>query len=657
MRDFDGRATPLGPTATWPPTLKTLVEFLLRSSQPMFLAWGATRTWIYNDAFIPIAGRKHPASLAAPASEVWAEAWSDIQPMFDRVFAGESIHMTSFQIGLDRNGVVEDAHFDFSNTPIRDGDLTAVQGLFGVCTETTARIATGRDRLVAAERERVRIFEMSRDLFAVATFDGRLKSINPAWSRQLGRSEAELLAKPFSEIIHPDDLAETANVVAAMLTGEAVHQFHVRLLRADGTPASYAWSAVPEVNPRNGTFYTVGRDITEEQTAAMELQAAQEALRQAQKMEAVGQLTGGIAHDFNNLLGGISASLQVLEVRLAKGRTEGAERYIGMAQESVKRAASLTQRLLAFSRRQTLDPKPTDVNRLVSGIEELIRRTVGPTIDVEVIGAGGLWATKVDASQLENSLLNLCINGRDAMPNGGRLTLETSNKWLDDRAARERELQPGQYVALCVSDTGTGMDATVKSRAFDPFFTTKPIGQGTGLGLSMVYGFVRQSGGQVRIYTDVGQGTTVCLYLPRYAGEVSGDEDGSQQDTAAPGDGETVLVIEDETTIRALITEVLQEAGYEVIAVGDGPAGIRVFQGSHRIDLLVTDVGLPGGMNGRQVADVARAIRPDLKVLFITGYAENAAIGNGLLATGMEVMTKPFEIAAFANKVRDMIEN
>ncbi|MBV7541819.1 ATP-binding protein [Acidovorax sp. sic0104] len=396
------------------------------------------------------------------------------------------------------------------------------------------------------------------------------------------------------------------------------------------------------------------RKVTERTQELMEVEAK---FRQSQKMEAIGQLTGGIAHDFNNLLAGMSASLQVLEKRLNAGNFDNTERYVGMAQGAVRRAAALTQRLLAFSRRQTLDPRPTDVNRLVGGIEEMVRRTVGPSVEVEVVGAGGLWLTQVDPSQLENAVLNLCINARDAMaPNGGRLTIETANKWLDDRASAERELPPGQYISLCVTDTGVGMEPEVAARAFDPFFTTKPMGQGTGLGLSMVYGFVRQSGGQVRIYSVPGEGTTMCLYLPRYMGEADQAVDNTPPSFDHRADGEVVLLIEDEATIRGLIAEELEDLGYNVISVGDGPAGLHVLQSDRRIDLLLTDVGLPGGLNGRQVADAGRVTRPDLKVLFITGYAENAAVGNGLLAFGMEVITKPFDVAALATKVQEMIE-
>ncbi len=398
---------------------------------------------------------------------------------------------------------------------------------------------------------------------------------------------------------------------------------------------------------------TLERRVEERTT---ELTEAHEALRQAQKMEAVGQLTGGIAHDFNNLLAGISGSLEIIERRLSQGRTDGLDRFLNGAQSSAQRAASLTQRLLAFSRRQTLDPKPTDANRLVHGIEDLIRRTVGPAIAVEVVGAAGLWPTRVDAAQLESALLNLAINARDAMPEGGRITIETANKWLDDRGARERDLTPGQYISICVTDSGTGIPQDIVERVFDPFFTTKPIGQGTGLGLSMIHGFVRQSGGQIRVYSEEGKGTTMCLYLPRYVGDVADDESRDGLEIPAIGAGETVLVIDDEPTVRMLIVEVLEEAGYNPIEASDGPSGLKILQSDVRVDLLITDVGLPGGINGRQVADAARAIRPELKVLFVTGFAENAAVGNGHLEPGMEVVTKPFVMAEFANKITEMIE-
>ncbi|RRV07573.1 response regulator [Pseudomonas sp. v388] len=403
--------------------------------------------------------------------------------------------------------------------------------------------------------------------------------------------------------------------------------------------------------------YLFAYDITERLAEQDRLRKAEEALRQSQKMEAVGQLTGGIAHDFNNLLTGITGSLELLKSRMSQGRFKEIDRYVAAAQDASKRAASLTHRLLAFSRRQTLDPKPVDINRLVVGMEELIRRSVGPHITVEVVTSVGLWSTFIDAPQLENALLNLCINARDAMPGGGRITIETANKWIDERASRDRDLTPGQYLSLCVSDTGTGMSAEVINRAFDPFFTTKPLGQGTGLGLSMVYGFVRQSGGQVRIYSELEQGTTMCLYLPRhYEGAAPEQPESMPTEARRTACERTVMIVDDEPTIRMLVCEVLEDQGYVPLEAGEGATALKMLESDARIDLLVTDVGLPGGMNGRQLADAARIIRPDLPVLFITGYAENAIIGNGHLDPGMWVLTKPFTMEAFASRIYEMIE-
>ncbi len=506
-------------------------------------------------------------------------------------------------------------------------------------------------QVIARTADRNRLWQLSTDIMIVLHTDGTICAVNPAWTTLLGWKEHELVGASVFDFIHPDDRAPSAS--AATLVGEGAPLPHIdnRYRHRNGSYRWITWTAVFG----DGLFNAVGRDITAEREQAEALRQAEELLRQAQKMEAVGQLTGGLAHDFNNLLTGITGSLELLQTRLAQGRTGDLDRYISAAQGAARRAAALTHRLLAFSRRQTLDPKPTNVNRLIAGMEQLIRRSVGPAISIEVIGAAGLWTALIDPSQLESALLNLCINARDAMPDGGRITIETANKWMDQRAARERDLPPGQYLSLCVTDTGTGMAPEVIARAFDPFFTTKPIGQGTGLGLSMIYGFVRQSGGQVRVYSEVGQGTTMCLYLPRHDGQEDAASAVQTVEATPARRGETVLVVDDEPTVRMLVTEVLEELGYIALEGSDGASGLRVVESTARIDLLVSDVGLPGGMNGRQFAEAARQLRPGLKVLFITGYAENAVLSHGHLEAGMHVLTKPFAMDVLAARIEELI--
>ena len=360
---------------------------------------------------------------------------------------------------------------------------------------------------------------------------------------------------------------------------------------------------------------------------------------------------------FNNLLAVITGSLDLMGRRLAQNRVDQLQKFMDAAQTAAKRAASLTHRLLAFSRRQTLDPKPTNISNMVEGMQDMINRTVGPEISVAIVPKGSIWTTLVDPSQLENALLNLCINARDAMPEGGRITVETVNMKLDRGQAASRDMPPGQYVALSVSDTGTGMPPEVIARVFEPFYTTKPIGQGTGLGLSMVYGFAKQSEGQVRIHSKVGRGTTVTIYLPRSLTEVVADRDSGNVMPDRVERGRTVLVVDDEEHIRMLIADVLQDLGCEVLEADTGQAGLAILQTTPWIHLLITDVGMPGGMNGRQLADAARQHRPNLKTLFITGYAETAIISHGHLEQGMAVLTKPFAIEELAKRVKEMIES
>ncbi len=501
---------------------------------------------------------------------------------------------------------------------------------------------------------------------------------------------AELMA-----LIHPDDHAAALADIEPALATLADYAKEIRLLHPDGT---MRWVQVrarcyEQENGRPLRYTGTATDVTASKSAeaalrqanealearvaertrelveansrlraeAEERERVEEALRQSHKMEAVGQLTGGIAHDFNNLLTGISGSLELMRARAAQGRTAELGRYLDAALASADRAASLTHRLLAFSRRQTLDPKPTDANRLVRSMEDLIRRTVGPGMEVETRLADRLWPALCDANQLESALLNLVINARDAMADGGRLVIETVNAVLPGPRGTPGTpsfggVPPGEYMVLSITDTGAGMTPEVLARAFDPFFTTKPLGQGTGLGLSMIYGFMQQSGGHLRLRSAPGQGTTATIYLPRHsraAGHAA--EAGAVASPPSAEAGAVVLAVEDEPAVRMVIADALSDLGYSVLEAGDARLGLGIVESGTRIDLLLTDVGLPGGMNGRQLADAARSRRPGLKVLLVTGYAEAAATSHGLLDGGMEVMTKPFAVDALATRVKGMI--
>ena len=611
-----------------------------------------------------------------------ADGWCDI---YGRVLR------TGEPIRFERQFVTNGRHLELAAHRVEPASRNQVAVLF---RDVTERIQAA-DRLRASEAfaranaERVQLalaagailgtwlWDLPSDRFTVDESFARAFGLDPALGH-VGIPLAQIIST-----VHPDDRAALTDAIdeAIKRGGAYAHQYRTRRadgryywLEAngrvhhapDGTPLSFPgvlidieWRRAAEDERARVTEQLRSLNETLEQRVAertTELMRAEEALRQSQKMEAVGQLTGGLAHDFNNLLAGISGSLELMQIRMQQGRFNDVERYMAASQGAAKRAAALTHRLLAFSRRQTLDPKPTNVNRLIDGMLDMIQRTVGPGIPVEAVGASGLWPALVDPSQLENALLNLCINARDAMPDGGRITIETANRWLDERAARKQDVPEGQYLSLCVTDTGTGIPPDVIVRVFEPFFTTKPIGEGTGLGLSMIYGFAQQSGGQVRIYSEVGEGTTVCIYLPRHYGEIA-DDDASTKTNALPRSeqGETVLVVDDEPTVRMLVTDILEDLGYTAIEAADSAAGLKVLQSDVRIDLLVTDVGLPGGMNGRQMADAARVGRPGLKVLFITGYAENSLLGNGHLAPGMAVLTKPFAVETMAARIRSMI--
>ncbi len=1045
VRSHDWTSSPLADPSSWPLQMATLVGVLLEAGQPMFLAWGAERTLIYNDAYAPLLGNKHPDALGRPFLDVWSEAAADLIPLFDQVFAGEPVHMDDITLQLDRGEGLAEAHFAFSYTPIRN-DAGTVVGLFCPCIETTEQVAVSRQ--LASERERQQamlrqmpgfvamlhgpdhvfgyvneayiriagereflgqgfrnvfpelaeqgfyelldqvyatgerfnapalpvnlagekatkfvdfVFEPVRNdegvvtgifiggyditervaaehaLFAAETSaaqvldatseafyavdrDGLTTLCNRAFLKMLGfedrravigralhgvihhshpdgthyarddcpiyraaatgfsahvldelffradgtafpveyraepiildgvvtgaictfvditerkaaqaalaASEAEfrtfaqampnhVWASPpdgllnwfnqqvyeysglepgaldgtgWTVMVHPDDAPAAGEIWAASLSSGDTYETEFRLRRADGTyrwhiaraiairddlgkivrwigtntdiheqrttaealatlnasleqevadrtadrdrmwrnsqdlllvldlngtfrsvspsvEATLGWSAEEMVGhslfeflvdeheaktreglallakgvgrssenryrhrdggfrwlswvatAEEGLIYATGRHITVEKEAAIELAGLQEALRQSQKMEAVGQLTGGIAHDFNNMLAVVIGSLDLLGRRMGEGDARS-RRYVDAATEGAKRAALLTQRLLAFSRQQPLQPERVDPNKLVAGMSDLLRHSLGADVRLETVLTGGQWRMHVDPNQLENVILNLAVNARDAMPDGGRLTIETQNAHLDERyAAAHLGVPAGQYVLIAVSDTGSGMPPEVIAKAFDPFFTTKEVGKGTGLGLSQVYGFIKQSGGHVKIYSEPGQGTAVKIYLPRLI--VSGDEEQSlalERPAVAGGDREVILVVDDETAVRQFSVDALVELGYGVIEADGAASALRLLDSHPEIVMLFTDVIMPD-VNGRKLADAARGLRPDLKILFTTGYTRNAVVHNGVLDEGVQLIGKPFSIDQLGAKIREVLD-
>lgn len=583
-----------------------------------------------------------------------ATEWNDL---LRRVLEGKSSHRPIEQRTLRKDGA--EAHLEISASRWTSAGRFLVTAILRDVSERRAAQQaleelnlTLEKRVAERTQERDQVWQVSQDMLGVADAQGVWISVNPAWERTLGWRPEDVRGKTLGWLQHAAEGPKSLEQFIHLAATEQTFHFENSLRTREGEFRVLSWTAVHA----DGLIYCVARDITEQRRQQEALLKAEDALRQSQKMEAVGQLTGGLAHDFNNLLTGISGSLELLQLRISQGRHKDVERYISTAQGAANRAAALTHRLLAFSRRQTLDPKATDINRLISGMRDLIENTVGPSIETSVVASASLWATLVDPNQLENALLNLCINARDAMPDGGSLSIETANYTFDSSAAEAREMRPGDYVGLSVTDSGTGMDDEVIQRAFDPFYTTKPLGQGTGLGLSMIYGFAKQSGGQVRISSELGVSTKVEIFLPRHdrretAQEMAADIANSPRARA----GETVLIVDDEPSVRMLITEVLGELGYTSIEASEGQSALRVLQSDARIDLLVTDVGLPGGMNGRQLADYGRIARPRLKVLFITGYAEKSVLGGEQIEEGMGILTKPFAMEGLATRIKELI--
>jgi PAS domain S-box-containing protein len=549
-------------------------------------------------------------------------------------------------------GIAAQAAIAMENANLFRDSQRAHQQLQQLNEELEQRVAERTNEL---RRSEVQFRELVSAVVDYAIYmldiEGNIVSWNAGAERIKGYNRNEVIGKHFSMFYTPEDREQRvpyhALTVAATMGKYEAEAWRVR---KDGKRfwASIVLDAIYNDAGAVVGFAKVTRDLTERRLI-------EEQLRQSQKMEAIGQLTGGVAHDFNNLLTVIVGNLETIW-RHAPAEDGKLRRALDQVTRGAQRAVTLTQQLLAFSRRQPLNPKPTDINRLVAGMSDLVRRTIGENISVETVLAGGLWRVEIDAHQLESALLNLAVNARDAMPEGGKLTIETANAHLDDGYAdRYPELTAGQYVVVCVTDTGTGMSAEVMTHAFEPFYTTKPIGQGTGLGLSQVYGFVKQSGGHVKLYSEVGQGTTVKIYLPRMSRHA--DEEQETPQTLPPtGDKhEVVLVVEDDDDVRLFTTESLRELGFTVVQAHDAPSALKLLEIRPEVQLIFTDVGLPG-MNGAQLVAAARALRPDIKVLFTTGYARNAIVHQGRLDPGIELITKPFTRLQLASRIRDVLD-
>src|ERR1700730_8601825 len=622
---------------------------------------------LINPAYHQLIGRRDIVGLTVREAlpEVESQGFLDL---LDRVFAtGKPYIGRNVKIVLHRTpgGIAETRFLDFVYQPIKDtsGEVTSifVEGSDITerhATEDALRASETRVRELNADLERKVIeraqarsltWQLSPDLLGALNSKGYFETSNPAWQAVLGWSEEEVASMSIFELLHPDDVEHTRAGFELTLVGQPAIRFVNRYRCKDGGYRWISWVGIQE----DDFVYCTCRDITAEKAAEVELAAAQDALRQSQKMEAVGQLTGGIAHDFNNLLTGILGSLDIVRKRMAANEPDDVSRFMDAASTCATRAAALTLRLLAFARRQSLDTRPNDINRLVGSMEDLLDRTLGERIELRFIFAPNLWTALTDANQLESALLNLAINARDAMPDGGRLTIETVNVQLDEAYASSYEdVQPGDYVEVRVSDTGIGMSPEVLAKAIDPFFTTKPIGEGTGLGLSVIYGFAKQSRGHLRIYSELGNGTTVKLYLPR-ALQNAVNLGTSTADTPR-GRGEIILVVEDDATVRSIISDALKDLGYNVLLAADSRPAITLLQSDQPIDLLVSDVVLPH-VNGRKLAEMARTLRPNLRVLFVSGYAENATFRGDFLDSGMDMLTKPFALDALGAKVHAMI--
>jgi signal transduction histidine kinase len=663
IRAHDWTSTPFEHPRSWPHSLRSALSVCLHSSFPTAIYWGSELRLLYNDAWAPIPAERHPWALGRSGAEVWADIWDVVGPQFEQVIAtGKGFSTYDQLLWMERDGVPQETYWNYSITPLLD-DEGAVVGILNQGNETTDRVLADRRRAAEIERQR-RQFQQAPGFIAVLNGpEHRYEFVNSTYTRLFG--ERDYLGKSVGELfpeLEGQGIFELLNRVYQ--TGERyiAEALPVRLNVQDGAAGNeryldFIYAPVTDEDGCVTGIFCEGHDVTEihraqedlrelndslerrvvERTA--ELEQAQEALRQSQKLEAMGQLTGGVAHDFNNLLTPIIGSLDMLQRQ--KVGNERTQRLIEGALQSADRAKTLVQRLLAFARRQPLQPVAVDVAGLVAGMAELVESTSGPRVKVEVVVESDLPAARADANQVEMAILNLAVNARDAMPDGGKLSIAASSQLID--RGHKSKLPPGQYIRLAVSDTGVGMDRPTLDRAIEPFFSTKGIGQGTGLGLSMVHGLASQLGGALTISSRPGVGTCVELWLP-VAGEEAALSEESKEPEASAGAGE-VLLVDDETLVRASTAHMLSELGFTVTEAGSAEEAVGILTGGFRPDLLVTDHLMPG-KSGTDLVREAQEIWPEMRVLIVSGYADEAGI-----ASDVPRLVKPFRHSDLAASV------
>ncbi|WP_225933225.1 hybrid sensor histidine kinase/response regulator [Pseudomonas peradeniyensis] len=656
IADFDWFTTPLGPLTSWPPALRIAADMVLMSPFPCALVWGSALTVIHNEPYQALLGGEG-GHQGLSFDALWAQNWEGMGAAVFKVLEGQGSLIEDAPLPVKREGFAATAWVTGCYSPIRN-DQGEVAGFLHALIETTASIETGREwrelalsfeaRLEQYLSDPQHTWQLSPDVMLMLDANLHVRSSNPAWHRSLGWGEASHLQVTLPELFHPADRTEAQLALKSLLQGQGMTAFDARVRHNEGHYCWFRWTGVAD--PALPAL--VGRDITADRQAVQRL--AEAAVRDGQRMESVVKVAGGLAHEMNNVLSGVGSSLELLERRLAQGRMERVEEYVQMARECAQRAIGLTQNLLAFARSQPLSPHPLNINRLLQEMEPMLRQTLGAEMHLDWQLDVAPWLLQVDADQLRNALLHLCSNARDACLGKGTLTIRTSNERLALASEGPTSLPAGDYVTLQIEDDGHGMSREDVARAFEPFFTTKPLGQGAGLGLPMVHGFVRQSGGQAWIESTLEQGTRVVLMFPRHSGVMP--ESIALEALPVQARGERLLLVDDEVNLRGLMKEALVECGFEVCDVADANGALGEFRHRGPFDLVITDIGLPGGFSGRQVAKALRMMKPEQKILFITGFTSDPVEQVLLDEPGTALMFKPFSLQTLVVQIQRMLQ-